>query len=183
MKKKILIIILLILISILFTYLNDRIINEKDSYLTVITKVYNRDIKAVAVTINYVSDMQNNEFENYSITTGSKKNYFGANTNDGVILSATKDLFLSIENLNIAREIISFDKEKYYIIQMNLQFEGGNKNTEVHKLFLLIDIENNHILIPENYIDPNKIWTISTKYIEYELTEVEKNLINNILRL
>ncbi|MTI66879.1 MAG: hypothetical protein FH753_09805 [Firmicutes bacterium] len=163
-------------IYLLTSHLN----NKEDTYLDVINKVFKKDIEAIAVIIDKTSSLKCNNLKNYDMATGSIDNDFNSGTRDGFILSAIKELILSIEKSNASREIL-IGKGKYYLIRVNIDFKGGTKNRDLNKLFLFVNVENNHIIIPKYYIEPNMIGKSTVKYVEFKSTEAVDNLINSIL--
>ena len=118
--------------------------------------------------------------------TGNKENNFSANTEGGVKLWESKQLFLSIKNLTVLREglpeILEPLETECYLILTNHDYYGKDATFGIRYLALYVNSENYHIYLPKDYYEPNKLQNHPTVYLEYEPNEITRRLIDDIIQ-
>jgi hypothetical protein len=186
MRRKIIIGVLCILgMLILIWYFNRPTLTpNKLDYFTAIDKVYNSDIKGMAVVISTTDNLHGSDARIYNSATGNKDNDFSVNSTDGVRLWAAKQLFISLKGLKVTREglpeILKPNKGTYYMIQINAQYSGKSPDG-INYLSLFVNSSNYHVYIPKEYYDSNRLVNLSIVYTEFDPNAVTKTLIKDII--
>jgi hypothetical protein len=185
-KKKQLLGIVFTFIIILFS--STYIIREYKkplTYVSAIDKVYSSNINGMVFNIFKTSNLHGRNAEILFVGGGNKENNFSDNSEEGVKLWETKQLFLNIKSLKILREglpeVLEPQETAYYIIQTNQDFYGKDADKGIYYLALYVNPQNYHIYMPKDYCEPNKLLNFTTEYIEYEPNEIIKKLINDII--
>jgi hypothetical protein len=182
--------VLCVLVVVLIGWLvySNKIVVQRNpmSYLEAIDKVFSSNISDMSVVVYKTTNLQGSDSDIYKVAAiGNKADNFSANTKEGVKLWSTKQLFLSLKDLNMHTGTPGMFEAKvndYYIIHINQVNETGKANqTGISELYLFVDPKTNHIYIPENYYDSNKLRTVGTPYIKFEPNEITKKLINDVL--
>lgn len=184
MKRKYVLVVISVLSFFLCVFILYNALSSKESiYSHVIHETFSRDFDAMSLLINETSSLDYKNAENYDVLTGSKKDDFNIRNNDGLKLWATQQLFQSLDEIDTFTEKFDIKDSEYFMIHLILEYSGKTKNNDINELYMFVNKENYHIIIPKYYIEPNMIDKVTTTYIEYEPNAITTSLINDILGL
>jgi hypothetical protein len=175
---------LIVIFNLTYTYIN-KTYNKPLTYINAIDRVYNSNIKGMAVLLFKTDNLYGRNAEIILSAAGNKDDNFSANSKEGVKLWEAKQLFLNIKSLKVVKkglpEILQPQETVNYIIQTNQDFYGKDAIKGIYYLSLYVNSKNYHIYIPQNYYEPNKLLNLTTEYVEYEPNEITKKLVNDII--
>lgn len=188
MKKRYLIGLSIILIIIIggITFIN-RAQKKPLTYMNAIEKVYNSNIRGMAVGVSRADNFYRKNEELLLTEAGSKENNFSTDSQSQVKLWEAKQLFLNIKDLKLLREgvpeILAPQNTEYYLILTNQDYDGKDTKLNIYYLELYVNSKNYHIYLPKDYIEPDKLLNTPAVYMEYEPNEITKKLINDIIAI
>lgn len=157
--------------------------SEAIPYLDAIDELCSRDIDAMSLMVDNVSDLDYSDHRVHVVETGGKDDNFRASTYDGVKLWSAVELFQHIDHLEVVRtDPFNFylgEESNYWHVRINTDFEENNVST-ISVLHMFIRKSNYNIILPESYLFPEVI-DESMNYVEYKSDAIVEELVDNLL--